>query len=223
VATSPVHEPVPTLEVEDLKQEVMAGLGAEGFLLRDVQRAVDMTFRPGDSFSDAFRKGLELLTQWRRAGASVRINTPVKKIKVGALQGTTAPRIASDPPGKRPPGPERRGADTQAQPPLPPAAANAEDAAKDRVHIPTHGAVAQAAAPSAQPITPPPSSARRDLLSLPPQLNGHNNGADREKVFVNVEISEFAMDRIWCRLTPREKAALLFPNTNEACIVCASS
>lgn len=50
----------------------------------------------------------------------------------------------------------------------------------------------------------------------PNGLNGHTAHSERAAVVVNCQVSEYAMDLIWSRMLPQDKARLLFPPTEPA-------
>lgn len=279
-------------DADALREEIIADLGAEDFLLRDAERAVQQTFNPGEDYTANYQRALETLTRWRRAQVPVKIGTPIRKVqqsKVGALQRATAPSIVSDPRGKAGAPAPRRNAEEQvhissiSQRPGTTVAPAAEDAA-DRAHIPTPPSPLPAARSSSavkpQPqkpersakpmatLTPeeranrkpcpgcgkplrkdntkgacgkclkagvvptaaaklgrPRKNASKSADAPPQQTNGHklppvaiaSNGkiAANGAYKVPCMVSEWAMDRIWTRLTPDEKAQLLFPQEAE--------
>lgn len=273
-------------DADALREEIIADLGAEGFLLRDAERAVQQTFNPGEDYTANYQRALQTLMSWRRAQVPVKVEHPIRKVrqsKVGALQRATAPLIVSDPRGKAGAPAPRRNAEEQvhistSQRPDSSVAPAAEDAA-DRAHIPTRPspspATRSSSAVNLKPskpersaktmrsetalrnaegqrvcscgcgtplrsrhpyikghnITPgaPPAKRGRPRNSTksgdapPQQTNGHKlppvaiasngNGHDRR---IMCSVSETSMDRIWVRLTPEEKAQLLFPQTEPA-------
>lgn len=232
-------------ESPDIATDVTAALGAQGYKLRDAQRAVEQTYKPGDTFDQAFKKALAIVSTSRAGG---------RPVAPAAEGGTDRAHIPDSGPAFTRPGrsnrtsavslnPQTRKESTMAPKKLGSASLFRNEAG-ERVCSCGCGTVLRSRHPyikghniaPGEPvkIAAPAKHGRKPKSadSPPQQTNGHAaptrlhatslqamapvaiaNGNGSHKV--TCQVSELVMDRIWVKLSPEEKAQLLFPSETD--------